>query len=285
MGYCFGGELALLTAATGADELPIRNLVALTTPCDFRSIGFLADMFLEGRLDADDIIDDTGLVPAAAMDAGFQSIKPTDQLVQPLNLWDQLWNADRTENFLALYGWTRDQIPFPGALFRQTVELLIRDNALRERRAALRRRHRAAERHQAPVPEHLLRAGHDRPGAVRAAAGRPGRLARRHRAAAGDRPRRPRRRPLRRGGRPPGDRRLDPPPQRQPQDLHARRRTVTAIPLAPLPPDIAEHVESLGAKQVNLYRALAHAPELLRAWINFAWALRGHGRPSAGCAS
>ena len=49
----------------GADELPIRNLVALTTPCDFRSIGFLADMFLEGRLDADDIIDDTGLVPAA----------------------------------------------------------------------------------------------------------------------------------------------------------------------------------------------------------------------------
>jgi alkylhydroperoxidase family enzyme len=51
---------------------------------------------------------------------------------------------------------------------------------------------------------------------------------------------------------------------------------VTAIPLAPLPPDIAENVEQLGAKQVNLYKALAHAPELLRAWINFAWALRGH---------
>ena len=64
------------------------------------------------------------------MDAGFQSIKPTDQLVQPLNLWDQLWNAERAENFLALYGWTRDQIPFPGALFRQTVDTLVRDNAL-----------------------------------------------------------------------------------------------------------------------------------------------------------
>ena len=50
----------------------------------------------------------------------------------------------------------------------------------------------------------------------------------------------------------------------------------TAIPLAPLPPDIARNVEQLGAKQVNLYKALAHAPELLRAWINFAWALRGH---------
>jgi poly[(R)-3-hydroxyalkanoate] polymerase subunit PhaC len=130
MGYCFGGDLVLLTAAIGAGVLPIRNVVTLTTPCDFRSIGFLADMFLEGRLDADDIIDDTGLVPAVAMDAGFQSIKPTDQLVQPLNLWDQLWNAERAENFLALYGWTRDQIAFPGALFRQTIDTLVRDNAL-----------------------------------------------------------------------------------------------------------------------------------------------------------
>jgi alkylhydroperoxidase family enzyme len=51
---------------------------------------------------------------------------------------------------------------------------------------------------------------------------------------------------------------------------------MTSIPLAPLPEDVAENVARLGAKQVNLYRCLAHAPELLRAWINFAWALRGH---------
>jgi len=130
MGYCFGGNLALLTAAAGADDLPIRNLVALTTPCDFHAIGFLADMFRPGRLDADDVIDETGLVPAAVMDAAFQSIKPTDQLVQPLNLWEQLWSSQRAENFLALNGWTRDQVPFPGATFRQTVELLVRDNRL-----------------------------------------------------------------------------------------------------------------------------------------------------------
>jgi poly[(R)-3-hydroxyalkanoate] polymerase subunit PhaC len=128
MGYCFGGDLVLLTAAT--QDLPIRNVVALTTPCDFRAIGFLADMFLNGRLDADDVIDSTGLVPARIMDAGFQSIKPTDSLVQPWNLWDQLWSDERTENFLALNGWTRDQVPFPGATFRQTVELLVRDNLL-----------------------------------------------------------------------------------------------------------------------------------------------------------
>ena len=75
MGYCFGGDLVLLTAASGAADLPIRNVVALTTPCDFRAIGFLADMFLDGRLDPDDVIDDTGLVPAADHGCGL----PVDQ--------------------------------------------------------------------------------------------------------------------------------------------------------------------------------------------------------------
>jgi alkylhydroperoxidase family enzyme len=49
---------------------------------------------------------------------------------------------------------------------------------------------------------------------------------------------------------------------------------LTAIPLAPLTEDVAERVGQAGAPGVNLYRALAHAPGLLRAWIDFAWALR-----------
>ncbi len=55
---------------------------------------------------------------------------------------------------------------------------------------------------------------------------------------------------------------------------------MNVIPLATLPDDIAAQVEALGAKQVNLYRALAHAPDLLRAWIAFAWALRGNSATS-----
>lgn len=49
----------------------------------------------------------------------------------------------------------------------------------------------------------------------------------------------------------------------------------TAIPLAQLPDDVADRVQRTGVQQVNLYRALAHAPRLLEAWIDFAWALRG----------
>jgi alkylhydroperoxidase family enzyme len=49
---------------------------------------------------------------------------------------------------------------------------------------------------------------------------------------------------------------------------------LTAIPLAPLPKDVADRVGQAGAPGVNLYRALAHAPRLLGAWIDFAWSLR-----------
>jgi polyhydroxyalkanoate synthase subunit PhaC len=34
------------------------------------------------------------------------------------------------EGFLAMNRWARDQVPFPGAVFRQTVDILIRQNAL-----------------------------------------------------------------------------------------------------------------------------------------------------------
>jgi 3-oxoadipate enol-lactonase / 4-carboxymuconolactone decarboxylase len=48
----------------------------------------------------------------------------------------------------------------------------------------------------------------------------------------------------------------------------------TVLPLLPLEGELGERVRELGAKQVNLYRSLAHAPQLLHAWIDWAWALR-----------
>src|SRR5436190_665680 len=62
VGYCFGGVLALLLAASSSGQR-VRNLVTLTTPCDFSQMGFMSQMFVDGRLDAEDVIDETGLVP------------------------------------------------------------------------------------------------------------------------------------------------------------------------------------------------------------------------------
>jgi polyhydroxyalkanoate synthase len=121
--------LALLLAASRSDQR-VRNLVTLTTPCDFGQMGFMSQMFVEGRLDAEDVIDETGLVPGVVLDQGFQSLKPTDPLVQQVTVWQNLWNDEWLTGFVAMNRWARDQVPFPGAAFQQTVRRLIRDNGL-----------------------------------------------------------------------------------------------------------------------------------------------------------
>src|SRR5688500_637176 len=43
------------------------------------------------------------------------------------------------------------------------------------------------------------------------------------------------------------------------------------LPLLDLEGSIGERVRGLGARQVNLYRSLAHVPDLLQAWMDWAW--------------
>jgi polyhydroxyalkanoate synthase len=129
IGYCYGGVLTMLLAAAHP-EVPVRNLMVMATPCDYHEMGFMSNMFRDGRLNPEDVVDETGLVPASALDEGFQSLKPTEYLTQRVNFLQNLWNDEFVEGFLAIAIWARDQVSFPGGVFRQTVERLIRQNAL-----------------------------------------------------------------------------------------------------------------------------------------------------------
>jgi poly[(R)-3-hydroxyalkanoate] polymerase subunit PhaC len=129
IGYCFGGVLTLLEVAAHPDA-PVRNLMVMATPCDYHEMGFMSNMFRDGRLNPDDVIDETGLVPAGALDEGFQSLKPTEYVTQRVNFFQNLWNDEFVAGFLAIAFWARDQVAFPGGVFRQTVDRLIRQNAL-----------------------------------------------------------------------------------------------------------------------------------------------------------
>ncbi len=131
IGYCYGGVLTLLLAAAHP-ELPIRNLMVMATPCDYREMGLMSNMFRTHRLSPDDVIDETGLMPARSLDEGFQSLKPTEYVTQRVNFFQNLWNDEFVQGFLAIAIWARDQVAFPGGVFRQTVERLIRQNALYE---------------------------------------------------------------------------------------------------------------------------------------------------------
>lgn len=48
----------------------------------------------------------------------------------------------------------------------------------------------------------------------------------------------------------------------------------SGVPLREMPAPIAARLAELGGHPVNLYRALAGSPDMLAAWIEFAWAVR-----------
>jgi polyhydroxyalkanoate synthase len=128
-GYCLGGVIAALYAA-GRDDAPVRNLVLMATPVDFSEMGAMVAALREGRLDPEDLIDDTGNVPADALYSGFYMLAPTTEIAQKATLLENLWNDQFVEGFQAMAQWSRDHVPFPGAAFRQVVEQLVRENVL-----------------------------------------------------------------------------------------------------------------------------------------------------------
>jgi polyhydroxyalkanoate synthase subunit PhaC len=128
-GYCLGGVLAALYAAANP-EAPVRNLVLLATPVDFSQMGVGVAPIAEGRLDADDMVDETGNIPADALYAGFYLQAPTKEVALYATLLQNLWNDEFVEGYQAMAQWSRDHVPFPGALARQLIDEVIRKNVL-----------------------------------------------------------------------------------------------------------------------------------------------------------
>jgi polyhydroxyalkanoate synthase len=130
MGYCFGGVLALLYAATHPDS-PVRNILSLATPVDFDHLGLQG---LWGRhMDEDRLVDTYGNVPAELIQHSFRMLKPASSDVSPvrcISLWQNVENAQYVTQFRAFDRWTNDHIPFAGEAFRQTIKDLVKGNKL-----------------------------------------------------------------------------------------------------------------------------------------------------------
>lgn len=128
-GYCLGGTFAILYAAGHADA-EVRNLVLMASPVDYSEMGAMVAAVSEGRLSVDELVDETGNVPADALYAGFYMLAPTKEVAQYATLLENLWNDEFVAGYQAMAQWSRDHVPFPGAALRQIVEELVRRNVL-----------------------------------------------------------------------------------------------------------------------------------------------------------
>jgi polyhydroxyalkanoate synthase subunit PhaC len=109
----------------------------MATPVDFRHLGPLADVFGTTGLDVGTVLDSDGNVPPRVILQAFRSLTPTAEVTQYINLWERLWSDEYVSAYRAMTGWATDHVPFPGAAARQTVQMLVRDNAMMTDRLVL----------------------------------------------------------------------------------------------------------------------------------------------------
>jgi poly[(R)-3-hydroxyalkanoate] polymerase subunit PhaC len=127
LGYCFGGVLTLLALATDPD-LGVRDTALVATPVDFQAITALRRATKQGRMTAEHLIDSSGNIPPRVFRRTFRTLRPTNQVAAMVTLADRLWDREYVRNHHALNRWTDDQIPFPGALARESLQF-VRENA------------------------------------------------------------------------------------------------------------------------------------------------------------
>ncbi len=125
-GYCIGGLLIMLYAATHPDA-PLSSLILLATPIDFSHAGFVSTWFTPGSFDVDSLVDAMGNVPPSFIMSGANllRVRGTLSLVQ-----ESIGDARVPEVWSAFSLWGLDGVPFPGEAFRQWIKDFYQENKL-----------------------------------------------------------------------------------------------------------------------------------------------------------
>ncbi len=127
VGYCMGGVLSAIYAALHPDG-PLKNLVCLATPIDFRKTTLFHALTDARRFDVDRLVDTVGIIPPDIVAAGFDRLRAA----APVRLRDtrESGGAVDASASLMMARWSAETLPLAGEYFRQMVKDLIRNNGL-----------------------------------------------------------------------------------------------------------------------------------------------------------
>jgi len=128
LGVCQGGTLALCYAALHPQR--VRSLITLVTPVDFDA-GDSVLRKLSKHVDFDRVVDASGNVSAAALNAIFVSLKPYRLLSQRyVDMLDLAGDEAALTEFMRMERWMYDSPDQAGEAFRQFAKEFYQDNAL-----------------------------------------------------------------------------------------------------------------------------------------------------------
>ncbi|WHY00695.1 class III poly(R)-hydroxyalkanoic acid synthase subunit PhaC [Neobacillus sp. DY30] len=130
LGYCMGGTMTSIFAALHP-ELPIRNLIFMTSPFDFENTGSYGAMLDERYFNIDKVVDTLGVIPPEMIDFGNKMINPMATNYGPfISLYERADNENFIKSFKLLQKWLNDGIQFPGEAYRQWIRDFYQKNKL-----------------------------------------------------------------------------------------------------------------------------------------------------------
>jgi len=130
LGYCMGGTITSAFAALHPD-LPIRNLIFMTSPFDFENSGTYGAMLDERYFDINKVVETLGMIPPEMIDYGNKMINPMGTNFGPfISLYERAGNENFIKSFKLLRKWLNDGILFPGEAYRQWIGDFYQKNKL-----------------------------------------------------------------------------------------------------------------------------------------------------------
>jgi polyhydroxyalkanoate synthase len=130
LGYCMGGTMSVLYAATHPHR--VRTLTLLTTPVAFDGTGGILELWAS-QLDPETVVETLGNVPAELLAVTFAMMDPVENFLgKYVRLSEDIEDDAFVENFARMERWVWDGVDVAGAAYREFVGDLYRENRLIE---------------------------------------------------------------------------------------------------------------------------------------------------------
>ena len=129
-GYCMGGTMSAIFTALNP-QLPIRNLLLMTSPVDFSDAGLYTKWLDKRFFNLDKVVDTLGLIPHDMIDFGNKMLNPIANFYGPyVSLVDRADNEKFITSWTLMQKWLNDGVPFPGEAYRQWIGEFYQENKL-----------------------------------------------------------------------------------------------------------------------------------------------------------
>jgi polyhydroxyalkanoate synthase len=130
LGYCMGGTISTLFAATNPQ--PVKSLSLLAAPIGFGERESLLQLWTDPEhFDVDAFIKTHGNCPAWFLQSCFLWMRPIQNFVEKSTaLFEQMDDLEMVAHYFAMERWINDNVPVAGETFREFVKKLYQHNEL-----------------------------------------------------------------------------------------------------------------------------------------------------------